>query len=332
MTQISKKAYKGLPVGVKVRKPRYYYQDIITVPEIIDNKAYINLNLVKFVGVDYSFNNRMVTIEEKLLWNGYTFNSMSRVLAPSGEDYLTSIDDSVISAKGCLDGVNDVDNEVTYSAFVKNDEILLSESDDDREGYSWIGYVTVPQHEVKDVYKVNYNTIGSVNYDTDFNVNDFSASNYILTPEMFGENPYTFITKIKISSQDDGNMILVANNDDTNPFFYLQKASKTLSVNNGSVFGGTTVIPVDEWYWVKLVWDGETLKWYTAPYVENSYFEPSWTLENSVAQNIFNTKQVFRLGSSYGTNTTYYMHGAIDLINTKYFENNELVWQALNEV
>ena len=105
-----------------------------------------------------------------------------------------------------------------------------------------------------------------------------------------------------------------------------------MTVYGTSGINGVTVIPTNAWYWVKLEWDGTTLKWYTAPAVEGvSYFEPAWTLENSTTENIFNVKQVFRLGGPSNT-TTYYLHGTIDLINTKYSENGKVVWQPLKEV
>lgn len=79
MTQISKKAYKGLPVGIKVRKPHYYYQDFL---EVFNDNAEKYVELREFEGLDYSFNRGQITFDEKVLWNGYTSPSCERLLAP----------------------------------------------------------------------------------------------------------------------------------------------------------------------------------------------------------------------------------------------------------
>lgn len=240
---------------------------------------------------------------------------------------------SVTFIAGCLDeGTTTSPNLTrTYNLFADKTKVLVSENSEDKDGYTWAGEIEIGPILYSKVYKPNYDVAGIISYDTNFNVSGFSANNYVVTPELFGENPFTFITKIKINSQNDGNMILVANDSEFVPSLYLQQASKTLTVYNGTSYTGNTVIPVDTWYLVKLEWDGEALKWYTAPYVENSYFEPAWTLENSITENLFNVKKSYRIGSPDST-TSYYLHGLVDLKATKYYENNELVWQALKEV
>lgn len=105
MGSLSKKAYKGLPVGIKVRKPHYYYQDFL---EVFNDNTEKYIELREFEGLDYSFNRSQVTFDEKVLWNGYTFSGCERLLAPSGEDYLTSVKKLVYNVVGSpvvVDGV-----------------------------------------------------------------------------------------------------------------------------------------------------------------------------------------------------------------------------------
>ena len=241
------------------------------------------------------------------------------------------VKDTVVEEKGCLDEGVDVFGAKNLTAFVRGTEIILSD-DEEKEGYTWGGNVKVPNVLTK-VYKKSYDIEGNITYDEKINAIGFGATSWILTPEIFGNQPYTFVTKIKINSSADGNMILTAHNTDSKtPQIYLKKSTGALTVYGTSGINGVTVVPVNTWYWIKLEWDGTTLKWYTAPAVEGtSYFEPAWTLENSVAENIFNVKQVFRFGGPSNT-LTYYLHGAIDLINTKYSENGKVVWQPLKEV
>lgn len=93
MTQISKKAYKGLPVSIKVRKPHYYYQDFL---EVFNDNAEKYIELREFEGLDYSFNRSQVTFDEKVLWNGYTSPNMIKLLAPYSDGDKTDYNVTII--------------------------------------------------------------------------------------------------------------------------------------------------------------------------------------------------------------------------------------------
>ena len=126
MTQISKKAYKGLPVGIKVRKPHYYYQDFL---EVFNDNAEKYIELREFEGLDYSFNRSQVTFDEKVLWNGYTSPNMIKLLAPSGETYLTSVRKLVYGVNGSPTIVDNVASGFSSSNYVTIDTPKFSEAD-----------------------------------------------------------------------------------------------------------------------------------------------------------------------------------------------------------
>jgi hypothetical protein len=238
---------------------------------------------------------------------------------------------------GCLDNTYDTNEEKTYVAYGNSNDVILKENDEDTEGYIWCNELTVPQHQIVETYFKNFVKIGSPVLNQDKIMSGFSSTNYILTPFLFGENPYEFISKGLITSQADGNMLLVDDlTVDKLPEFYLQKASKKLHVYGSSSYAGTNVIPVNVWYWFRLLWDGTNLSWYTKPFADGETVETmrsseEWILENSITSNAFNTPSVFRLGGPTGT-TTYYWHGSIDLLNTAYFENGKLFWKPLMDI
>jgi hypothetical protein len=78
MTTFNKKAFKGLPAAIRVRKPRYYYQDLV-----IKNatESVINVDLVKYPGVPYKVYEKVVDIDEATLWNRTEFKSGTYALA-----------------------------------------------------------------------------------------------------------------------------------------------------------------------------------------------------------------------------------------------------------
>lgn len=64
MKKITKKVAKGLPVGIRVRKPRYYYQDITAT---YNTSATENIDLVEFEGLDYGLSYSTLTFKNKKL-------------------------------------------------------------------------------------------------------------------------------------------------------------------------------------------------------------------------------------------------------------------------
>lgn len=83
MTVINKKAFKGLPTAIRVRKPRYYYQDHI---QVFNEGSIKDLTLTEFEGLDYEHSYSTLTFEGKELWNGEAYTGSTRALAPLYEN------------------------------------------------------------------------------------------------------------------------------------------------------------------------------------------------------------------------------------------------------
>ncbi|MBQ8750170.1 MAG: hypothetical protein IJZ30_00855 [Alphaproteobacteria bacterium] len=326
MTQISKKAYKGLPVSIKVRKPHYYYQDFL---EVFNDNTEKYIELREFEGLDYNFNRSQVIFDEKVLWNGYTSNSMSRVLAPSGETYLTSVDDSVISARGCLDNITDVANERELTAFVKDDEILLSESGDDREGYTWANKVTIPQHEVVPVYKKKFSETNT-NYKYTYQDENILVS---LNPsgELVLSEPlvFSFIPQTSFFDYDVRFTAKVTPVDATSNRVICVKDGVWFGTYNGKVVVDNVLVAdvaltANNTYWVRMA---ETYSVSTGKYilrvayiVDNGYTKETLPDESEwVVKSIIRDVPFFSNESTIATfgwtSNSYSWYGTMDLTN-----------------
>ena len=117
MTKIKKKVAKGLPVGIKVRKPRYYYQDFL---ETYNENTTKEINITPFEGLNCSYNENL-TFEEKELWNYKTSPYMERCLAPYVADTVYKI--SNVSINGAIKVTNNV-----FSGFSKDNYVYLDAS------------------------------------------------------------------------------------------------------------------------------------------------------------------------------------------------------------
>ena len=117
MARIKKKVAKGLPVGIKVRKPRYYYQDFL---ETYNENTTKEINITPFEGLDCSYNENL-TFEEKELWNYKTSPYMERALAPYIADTVYKI--SNVSINGSVKITNNV-----FSGFSKDNYVYLDSS------------------------------------------------------------------------------------------------------------------------------------------------------------------------------------------------------------
>ena len=165
MTEILKKVYKGLPVKIEVRKPRYYYQDILTS---FDSSCDNEINLVPFEGINYTVEGGIFSYDDKKLWNNKMLFRNEKCLAPSGRKYFMHVDGALIEKAGCLNDKTDDGSYATYVGYAKNSDIILCEGEDEVEGYTWIGEVVVPEHNVTNHYLKNYvETNTSVTYSVD---------------------------------------------------------------------------------------------------------------------------------------------------------------------
>lgn len=79
MTTFNKKVFKGLPAAIRVRKPRYYYQDMVVQEGA---STTINLDIVEYPGVPHKVYEKVVAFEDTSLWNRTEYTGGTYVLAP----------------------------------------------------------------------------------------------------------------------------------------------------------------------------------------------------------------------------------------------------------
>ena len=118
MTTFNKKIAKGLPVGIKVRKPRYYYQDITAT---YNTSATKNIDLVEFEGLDYNLNRSTLVFNNKKLWNNENYIGSTRALAPLYKDIFVKY--GGYSVIGSLTNDNNV-----FSGFSESNYLSLNSS------------------------------------------------------------------------------------------------------------------------------------------------------------------------------------------------------------
>ncbi len=129
MIKFEKKIVKGLTTGIKIRKPRYYYQDIV---EVFDENATKNIELVKFEGLDYESSRKIVKFREKMLWNETISPETIKILAPNDgySEYLAKSDFLVYDIVGNPTISNNVVSGFSGSSYIKVPYTFLPGSKD----------------------------------------------------------------------------------------------------------------------------------------------------------------------------------------------------------
>jgi len=269
MTIFNKKVVKGLPVGIKVRKPRYYYQDII---EKFNESTEKGISLTKFEGLEYDFAGGLISFKGKKLWNGTTSSDFEGFLIPNdGEEYFVKKDEtSFVTVRGCLAENVTISPYIstTLSAFVKDNEILLDNKDIDKEGYTWAGQYSLPSSTYKPLYKPDFNMVGNVTMNADGSYSGFSGSNYISFDKSFevGSNTWEVVAKFTTTdSFPNLQGIYHFHNDLTSNGRYgliirMQGSKFNLTLASGYSWmlntTGTYTIQPNTTYWVKASFDG----------------------------------------------------------------------------
>ena len=124
MKKITKKIAKNLPVSIKVRKPRYYYQDI---DGVYNEDVSKNIELAKFEGVDYEIDGNFVVFKKKRLWNREISPEYRSLLAPRlGGDlkYVTLGRKLQYDVKGSPTIVDNVVSNFTSGNYITNNYIF----------------------------------------------------------------------------------------------------------------------------------------------------------------------------------------------------------------
>ena len=269
MTIFNKKVVKGLPVGIKVRKPRYYYQDII---EKFNESTEKGISLTKFEGLEYDFDGGLISFKSKKLWNGITSSDFEGFLISNdSEEYFVKKDEtSFVTVRGCLAENVKIYPTVgaTLSAFVKGNEILLDNKDIDKEGYIWAGQYSIPSFTYKLLYKPDFNMVGNVTMNSDGSYSGFSGSNYISFDKSFevGSNTWEVVAKFTTTNSfpslqgiyhfhnalsDSGRYGLIIRMQG-NKFNFVASSGYSWLFN---ATGSYTIQP-NTTYWVKVSFDG----------------------------------------------------------------------------
>jgi hypothetical protein len=307
-----------LKAGFDVSSGKYYLKYSTNGEDYIDDVSYTNASVRVPV-----FDHYMGIAPTGFIWNGsIDLNDCNLVV--NGSEVWGKDATAVVEAEGCLDGMVYVPtSDMTLTAVSRATNVLLLPRDGEKDTYTWAGEVFVPQHLVREMYRKNYS--GGISFNPFFYTNGFKDT---LTPVIFKDaNNFTLISKVRISSSNP-QIILCSNDTSGTTRFYID-SSRKLSLYSGSTYTGKTALTLDTWYWIKLEWDGTNLKWYTAPYVGNNYFDLPWNEEGSVAKNPF-TEGVYKFGYQ-GNNTSQFL-GEIDLTQTTLMVNDSLEWKPLSEV
>ena len=307
-----------LKAGFDVASGKYYLKYSTNGEDYIDDVSYTNASarvpaFEHYIGRGHS----------GFVWNG-SIDLNECKLEVNGIEAWGKNATAVVEAEGCLDKMIYLPtSDITLTAVSRASNVLLLPRDGEKDTYTWAGEVFVPQHLLREMYRKNYT--GAISFNPFFYTNGFKEA---LTPKIFKDaNNYTFITKIKLSS--NAAQVIISSNDTSGTNRFYVDSSRKLSVYAGSTYTGKTALTLDTWYWVKFEWDGTNLKWYIAPYVENSYFDLPWNEEGSVAKNPF-TEGVYKIGC-YGSNYNPFL-GEIDLPQTTLMVNDSLEWKPLSEV
>lgn len=125
MTTFSKKAFKGLPMGIKIRKPRHYYKDLCSVYEEDSN---VDINVEKYAGVPVvqGVGEGFVNFKEDTLWDRTVSPAVSRVLAPAPYEYLTKKTGANYKVNGSVTVSNNVVSGFASSRYLEIPVINLN--------------------------------------------------------------------------------------------------------------------------------------------------------------------------------------------------------------
>ena len=115
MTTFNKKVFKGLPAAIRVRKPRYYYQDMVVQEGA---STTINLDIVEYPGVPHKVYEKIVTFEDTSLWNRTEYTGGTYALA------LRNVEETVKKGGYIVIGSPTIQGNVV-SGFSSNDYLTL---------------------------------------------------------------------------------------------------------------------------------------------------------------------------------------------------------------
>lgn len=179
---------------------------------------------------------------------------------------------------------------------------------------------------------LNVNIVGTPKIENGIAENIYNG-NHLDLPENFPANctNWEIMFKIKLDARcaNLNTILCVAAGDYTgmllgiNNSGYLMNhlSSGTSSWNLGNITG-TTVIPLDTWYYVKADYDGEIYRIYTSP---NNL---TWTEEASLASTTPISSFLPGIGRVNNNTTNYVLNGSVDIVESYIKINGEIWWQG----
>lgn len=256
----------------------------------------------------------------------------------------------LFTGEGCLDGISDSSEEKEYTAFVKDDVVLLKENDVDIDGYIWANKVIVPKHDVFKKYIKDYTTVGNILLNSDYSASGFSASNYILSPSVITEpenNTYLFVTRVTTGDDSSSRNIFWTNS--SSDYGCGTASSNRWRFWRGSAYYGGS-FEYNTSYWVAVMqYPDQTILYYMkddGTYKDISELplpairggtQPYWSVGPTYNGIVYGI-DVIRIGNGYAS-TNEYWEGNIDLANTAIYKNYnntmataEVIWKPLKDV
>lgn len=240
----------------------------------------------------------------------------------------------IITTGGCFDeDVNiSLSSTKTYNAFADNSKVLLSESNEDKDGYAWAGEVVIPPYPYEPVYKRYYDMVGSVTIDGRYIASNFSSSNYLKSKNVYKLNDYaswSIEAKVKVNTLGKyqfWHQGLVA--------FGLDSSNKIHVWCNDYEVVSSNTLEAKTWYWVKLefagggYFTGGVFKLYYKTSVLDDWIEcGSLTVDTALTgeNNIY-------IGVN-PSKTSEYLYGEVSLTDYKFVDGNEkVIWSPLVDV
>lgn len=239
--------------------------------------------------------------------------------------------------KGCLEsGLADTTEEKTYTAFVKPEgDLLLSESNADKNGYIWAGSLTVPAHTVtSDPYIAHFDLVGTnITIDnciaSGFNTSSWIVSDTVLTSSSYFATPAKrFITRFKPSDTNTNQCIwrlMQTKGGGVHTWIGIRYYDMCIW-RSGFTYGNTDIFKnkEDRYYWAQVILDSTGVKVYVIENDAESFEElptdlSQWQLNVQIATDVSSTVKYVEMGYA---DTSEYWRGTIDLLNTRIDEEN----------
>lgn len=225
--------------------------------------------------------------------------------------------------EGCLDGLQDVSYEKTYTAFANAKTALLTDKDE-KEGFVWCNSLKIPAHGDYPTYTSNFLRMGAIALSDTYVASGFNATSYMKSKDTINLGNYsTWSVEARVRVTTLGKYQFWFHGVGA---FGLDKDNHLHSwVANDECVSDITFIN-GAWYYVKLEFTGTEYKmYYKARQVEE------WVQCGSVAVTTAPTVTGnIHIGINPNT-TSEYLYGEVSLPDYKFIGNGNVVWTPFIE-